>query len=207
VEMDAELLREFLNESWDNLEQLDRDFVELEQNPGDMQIITRIFRVIHTMKGCSGLLGFKTLEELSHYAEDILSQMREGARPVEERVITKLLKVADVLKEILQVVEETKTEGDKDQTPLIEELKAIAGESKPLAQAKSSTSTPAKPAMDRTTTPAPEGAHSWQVTVFLDEEEKMPSVRGLVVAERLATIGKIEDLIPDVRKDEELQSG
>ncbi len=207
MEMDAELLREFLNESWDNLEQLDRDFVELEQKPGDMQIITRIFRVIHTMKGCSGLLGFKTLEEISHYAEDILSQMREGTRPVEERVITKLLKVADVLKEILQVVETTKAEGDKDQTPLIEELKVIAAECKPQAQAASAKSTPARHGPQRPTAAPTEGAHTWQVTVFLDDEEKMPSVRGLVVAERLAQIGKIEDLIPDVRKDEELHTG
>jgi two-component system, chemotaxis family, sensor kinase CheA len=204
VEMDAELLREFLNESWDNLEQLDRDFVELEQKPGDMQIITRIFRVIHTMKGCSGLLGYRTLEEISHYAEDILSQMREGTRPVEERVITKLLKVADVLKEILQVVEKTQAEGDKDQTPLIEELKAIASESKPQAQSKPTKSAPTPPA---TKTTSIEGARSWQVTIFLDDEEKMPSVRGLVVAERLAGLGKIEDLIPDVRNDEELHSG
>lgn len=207
MEMDPELLREFLNESWDNLEQLDRDFVELEQKPGDMQIITRIFRVIHTMKGCSGLLGFHTLEELSHYAEDILSQMREGTRPVEERVITKLLKVADVLKEILQVVEETKTEGNKDQTKLIEELKAIANENKPLVPAKTSVPQPAKPAAAKDVHAPVEGGHVWQVTVFLDEDEKMPSVRGLVVAERLATLGHIEDLIPDVRKDEELHAG
>ena len=205
MEMDAALLREFLNESWDNLEQLDRDFVELEQNPSDIQIITRIFRVIHTMKGCSGLLGFRTLEELSHYAEDILSQMREGTRPIEQRVITKLLKVADVLKEILQVVEETKSEGDKDQTPLIEEIKAIAGEIKQTSPTKSVRSSSPKE-IQAVTTPT-QGDRTWQVSIDIDAEEKMPSVRGLVVAERLAAIGKIEDLIPDVRKDEELHNG
>lgn len=203
MEMEAELLREFLNESWDNLDQLDRDFVELEQKPGDMQIITRIFRVIHTMKGCSGLLGFRTLEEISHYAEDILSQMREGIRPVEQRVITKLLKVADVLKEILQVVEETKTEGDRDQAPLIEELKAIAGE---IKQASLSKTAPDLKSPQATSTLTREG-RTWQVTVSIDSEEKMPSVRGLVIAERLAAIGTIEDLIPDIRKDEELHEG
>ena len=199
VEFDAELLKEFLNESWDNLEKLDQDFVELEQNPNDPEIITRIFRVIHTMKGCSGLLSFGRLEKISHYAEDILSQVREGKRAADPFVVTKLLEAADALKEILTVVEETQSEGEGDYTELIEELKRIA--------AGEGASSVAVDSGDGGTEETEGGPSKWQVTVYLSEEEKMPTIRALVVVQNLAKAGTLEEVIPDVRADESLKEG
>ncbi len=61
-----ELVQEFLIESYENLDQLDRDFVELEQHPGDRERLGGIFRTIHTIKGTSGFLAFGKLEKVTH---------------------------------------------------------------------------------------------------------------------------------------------
>ena len=55
-EEDDEILREFLIESYESLDQLDQAFVELEENPEDLSQIAGIFRTIHTIKGASGFL-------------------------------------------------------------------------------------------------------------------------------------------------------
>lgn len=204
VEFDAELLKEFLNESWDNIEKMDNDFVALEKDPGDREIVTRIFRAIHTMKGCSGFLGFGKLEKISHYAEDILSQIRDGSRKAEPEVVTKLLEAADALKAILKVVEETAGEGEGDYTRLIEELKRIAAANPQLPPV----SAPTPPTKELPISEPPRheavGDADWQITIRLDENEKMPSIRGLVVVERIGEIGKVVEVVPDVRKDEPL---
>ena len=61
---DEEIFREFLVESTEGLDQLDRDFVALESNPGASERIGAIFRAIHSIKGTSGFLGLPKLEGL-----------------------------------------------------------------------------------------------------------------------------------------------
>ncbi len=60
------ILREFLDESWEDLERVDRDLVALESSPGDAVLVDRVFRAIHTIKGTCSFLGFSHLEALSH---------------------------------------------------------------------------------------------------------------------------------------------
>jgi hypothetical protein len=68
VSEDDEILEAFLEESKENLDQLDLDLVELEERPTDPELLARVFRTIHTIKGTCGFLGFRHLEELSHAA-------------------------------------------------------------------------------------------------------------------------------------------
>ena len=65
----GEIVHEFLMESHENLDQLDRDLVALEQQPGSRELLPRIFRTIHTIKGTSGFLAFARLEALTHAGE------------------------------------------------------------------------------------------------------------------------------------------
>lgn len=76
-----EVVDEFITESHENLDQLDQGLVELKQNP-DKDMIARIFRTIHTIKGTSGFLGFNTLESVTHVGESLLSKLRDGELPV-----------------------------------------------------------------------------------------------------------------------------
>jgi len=73
-----EIVREFLIESFDSLDQLDQDMVTLEQQPADTQLISRIFRNLHTIKGACGYLGFEKLEKVSHAGENLLGRLRDG---------------------------------------------------------------------------------------------------------------------------------
>jgi len=82
VEDLGEIVGEFLLESHENLDQIDRDLVHLEQDPDSRDLISRIFRAIHTIKGTSGFLAFSRLETLAHAGESLLSKLRDGVQPV-----------------------------------------------------------------------------------------------------------------------------
>ena len=79
-EEDQEMIREFLVESHENLSRLDQDLVELEKRPNDTGLLSSIFRTIHTIKGACGFLAFTILEAITHKAETLLSQLRDGQR-------------------------------------------------------------------------------------------------------------------------------
>ena len=87
----GEIVGEFLMESHENLDQIDRDLVALEQEPDSRDLISRIFRAIHTIKGTSGFLAFGRLEKLAHAGESLLSRLRDGVQAVTPDTITTLL--------------------------------------------------------------------------------------------------------------------
>ncbi len=110
----GEIVGEFLMESHENLDQLDRDLVDLEQQPGSRELISRIFRTIHTIKGTSGFLAFSRLESLAHAGESLLSRLRDGVQPVTPQTITTLLEMIDGVRALLASIEDTGAEGDVD---------------------------------------------------------------------------------------------
>ena len=73
-----EIVAEFLVESYENLEQLAQELVELEHNPTGHELLASVFRSIHTIKGTSGFLGFSHLEKVTHVGESLLSRLRDG---------------------------------------------------------------------------------------------------------------------------------
>ncbi len=73
-----QIVKEFLVESYENLDQLDRDLVRLEEDPHDGERLASIFRTIHTIKGTSGFFGFSILESVTHVGENLLCKLREG---------------------------------------------------------------------------------------------------------------------------------
>ncbi|MBB4696552.1 two-component system chemotaxis sensor kinase CheA [Actinoplanes abujensis] len=111
-------------ESHENLDQIDRDLVELEQDPNSRDLISRIFRAIHTIKGTSGFLAFSRLEKLAHAGESLLSKLRDGVMPVTPTTITTLLATIDGVRSILSAIEETQAEGDVDIDSIIAQVNA-----------------------------------------------------------------------------------
>ncbi len=104
---EEDVLKDFITEAKENLERLDEEFVELEQRPDDRELLSSIFRTIHTIKGTAGFFGFKTLEAIAHFAEDILSKLRDGLVAVDEEITDMLLKAVDYIKAIIAALEET----------------------------------------------------------------------------------------------------
>src|SRR3982751_3398487 len=111
-------------ESHENLDQIDRDLVDLEQEPNSRDLISRIFRAIHTIKGTSGFLAFGRLEKLAHAGESLLSKLRDGVQPVTAETITTLLATIDGVRTLLAEIEESGNEGDVDVERIIAQVNA-----------------------------------------------------------------------------------
>jgi two-component system, chemotaxis family, sensor kinase CheA len=94
---DPALVRDFLVESGELLEHMDRDMVSLESAPQDAELLNRIFRALHTIKGTSSFLGFDPVVRVSHSAEDVLNVIRRGEKLLDRRAIDALLRARDQL--------------------------------------------------------------------------------------------------------------
>ena len=107
-----EIIKEFLTESLEGLDQLDTKFVTLEQNPDDRDTLASIFRTVHTIKGTCGFLGFNRLEKLAHAGENLLSLLRDGKLSFNQEIATALLAMLDAVRTMLGEVERTEGNGD-----------------------------------------------------------------------------------------------
>src|SRR6185436_14337026 len=105
VEAMDEIVAEFLVESHENLDQLDRDLLALEQNPDSRELLASIFRTIHTIKGTSGFLAFHRLEQLTHVGENLLSRLRDGRIHLTDERASALLGMVDAVRGLLQSIE------------------------------------------------------------------------------------------------------
>ena len=120
-----ELTREFLIESQEGLDRMERCLTELEERPEDAGLIGDIFRSVHTIKGTTGFLGFKRLEKLAHAGENLLGQLREGKLRADGPITTGLLQLMDGLRSILKTIETQDSEGEGEDTLLIERLEEL----------------------------------------------------------------------------------
>ena len=128
MSVDDELLKEFLIESSESLDQLDRDLVALEENPRDAQRLSSIFRTVHNIKGICGFLGFVKLGAIAHSGEHLLGKLRDGSIDLDDRVTGALLTFVDTVRVILGSIERTGGEGDGDYRDLSQSLAVIAEE-------------------------------------------------------------------------------
>ena len=144
---DMETIREFLVESHENLSRLDQDLVELEKHPRDAGLLGSIFRTIHTIKGACGFLAFTTLEKITHQAETLLSQLRDGKRDLNPGLVSLILETVDATRQVLASIEANGKEGDLSFDDLTGRLRAAA--ELPIAAVKPTASVVAEP------TPAP----------------------------------------------------
>lgn len=116
---DVELVQAFLDESRENLDQVDLDLVALEENPADKDRLARVFRAMHTIKGTCGFLGYFSLEALTHAGENLLSAVRAGDLSLDAGVTTTLLQLVDAIRRILDQIETTGADGDAKHAGLI----------------------------------------------------------------------------------------
>ncbi|MBI3410433.1 MAG: chemotaxis protein CheA [Planctomycetes bacterium] len=120
-ELDS-VVKEFLVESYENLDQLDRDLVVLEKDPQNRERLASIFRTIHTIKGTCGFFGFSKLESLTHVGENLLSRLRDGLLLLNPEITSALLTMIDAVRKILACIENTGQEGDGNYSALIDTL-------------------------------------------------------------------------------------
>ncbi len=129
-----DLLREFVTETYDSLDVVDLELVRFEQDPNNADILHKVFRLVHTIKGTCGFLGLPRLEALAHAAEALIGKFRDGARATGEAV-TLILATIDRIKEILDALEQHHRESEGDDNELIAELEQMAARVAPSVPA------------------------------------------------------------------------
>jgi len=140
-----DLLNEFLTETVENLGTLDVELVRLEQNPNDPELLSNIFRIVHTIKGTCGFLGLPRLEAVAHASENVLGRFRDGELEVTPQAVTLILASLDRIKMIIQTLEQTEAEPEGEDSDLIAALNAMAaGETSITIESVAETATAAE---------------------------------------------------------------
>lgn len=120
-----DIVKEFLVESHENLDRLDRDLIELESTPQDRDRLSSVFRTIHTIKGTSGFLAYPKLEQVTHVGENLLVPLRDGDLRLNADIASGLLSMVDAVRDILANIESTGTEGDNSFDGLLQRLESL----------------------------------------------------------------------------------
>ena len=117
-----DLVKEFIEETVESLSELDMDLVKLEQDPENEELLAKIFRLMHTIKGTCGFLGLPRLENTAHAAENLLDLFRSGEMDITESAMTVLFLSIDRVRYIVTEIENTGAEPSGDDKDVIEQI-------------------------------------------------------------------------------------
>ena len=122
-----ELLEDFLVEAFEMIEEMDQDLVELEANPDDLELLNKIFRVAHTIKGSGSFLNFDKLTRLTHHMEAVLDKARKGEFKITPSIMDVVLESVDAMKAILEYIRDNGDDSapDVDIEPIVAKLDAL----------------------------------------------------------------------------------
>ena len=122
-----ELLEDFLIEAFEMIEEMDQDLVELENSPNDLDLVNKIFRVAHTIKGSGSFLNFDKLTRLTHHMEAVLDKARKDELTITPEIMDVILESVDAMKGILEYIRDNGEDSapDIDIEPVVTKLDAI----------------------------------------------------------------------------------
>ncbi|MCK5335106.1 MAG: Hpt domain-containing protein, partial [Gammaproteobacteria bacterium] len=125
IDLDDEILQDFLVEAGEILELLGEQLVELEQNPEDSDLLNAIFRGFHTIKGGAGFLAIEPMVETCHVAEDIFNILRQGERVANADLMDEILTALDAINVMFNDIQSGNDPDPSDQD-LLARLKIYA---------------------------------------------------------------------------------
>lgn len=123
-DFEAEIKREFLNEASELLQNIEKSFLELEGDPGNSVLIDMIFRFAHNLKGTSRAVGFGEIAEVTHKAENLLLEIKNGKIHASEQVVSVLLAFNDKVTEMIVGLKEN-LDASFESSELLEQLDAV----------------------------------------------------------------------------------
>jgi two-component system chemotaxis sensor kinase CheA len=142
---DPSFYEDFLVEAQEHFEQIETNFLALEEAPGDLDLLNAIFRSVHTIKGAAGFLGLQKVQALSHIGENVLDDLRKSRMFLSERVMELLFETVDMLKVLVEDVGvQVRKQGvpeDPDPSELIRNLESLKKGGAALATTQASTAT------------------------------------------------------------------
>lgn len=122
---DPELFADFITEAKEHLETIEPNLLELEKAPDNLALLNDIFRPMHSLKGASGFLGLDKINRLAHKSENILDELRKGTMVVTSEIMDLILSSTDALRQMIESLESTNTEGDVETAHIIEQIDAV----------------------------------------------------------------------------------
>lgn len=184
-----EILEDFLVEAFELVEQIDHDLVELEANPEDLELLNRIFRVAHTVKGSSSFLNFDILTRLTHHMEDVLNKARRGELKITPDVMDVVLESVDDMKKLLGSIRDNgnDTAIGLDITDVCARLDQISGGEAPVSSAPKEEKPKAEEKVEEPVATEPEEPQEEVDVGSLSESEVEAEI------ERLLKVRKEED--------------
>ena len=187
-----EIMEDFLIEAFELIEQIDHDLVELEANPEDLELLNRIFRVAHTVKGSSSFLNFDVLTELTHHMEDVLNKARKGELKITPDIMDVVLESVDMMKGLLESIRDNGSDvaAGIDIKNICASLTQISEGEAPSAAPE----TPATPAPEPVKEPEPAAPAEEAAPEVSDAElSKLSDSEVEAEIERLLKVRKAED--------------
>ena len=188
-----EIMEDFLIEAFELIEQIDHDLVELEANPEDLELLNRIFRVAHTVKGSSSFLNFDVLTELTHHMEDVLNKARKGELKITPDIMDVVLESVDMMKGLLESIRDNGSDAAAgiDIKNICASLTQISEGEAPSAAAEAPAATPALEPVKEPEPAAP--AEEAAPEVSDAELSKLSDSEVEAEIERLLKVRKAED--------------
>jgi two-component system, chemotaxis family, sensor kinase CheA len=197
---DQELLEGFLAETTELLEKLDDDLIALEKSPEDAELMNRIFRSIHTVKGAASFLGFDSLVKVTHKTEDVLNRLRKGELTLSSQIMDVILEAVDLVKTLVSDIkagEIVERELESTISKLIPFLSENATEATVLAPVFA-------PAKQESAAPQAEGAETAQTGAAAETKGAPGPAQSVPVPQPKAQKAKEAGNKPPAAKAEEL---
>ena len=191
-----DLTQEFLLESSEGLDRMERCLTALEQTPGDAGLLAEVFRVVHTIKGSTGFLAFPRLEKISHAGEHLLSLLRDNRLQLARPVFDGLLALLDALRALLRHIaasgeEGTPTPGADD--ALLARIASLAQPALSTAAPAASDLFPAQPTTEAADPLAPRDLADNTLRVEVDTLNQMMNLVGELVLTRNQIVLSAQD--------------
>lgn len=195
----SDLLGLFLEEAEEQLQRLDEGILQLEKEPGNIEILKEIFRAAHTLKGSSATMGFTEITNLTHAMENLLDSLRNGVMVANPEIVDLLLNGTESLRTLLSQV----SRGEPlnlDVSELVASLKAVCGtnDAQPVIK-EVNLQTP-----DKQVEAAPD---SLTLSIKIVDNCLMPSVRAFMVYNALSGLGEVVFSDPPQEKIDDIQAG
>ena len=183
-----EILEDFLVEAFELVEQIDHDLIELESNPEDLELLNRIFRVAHTVKGSSSFLNFDVLTKLTHHMEDVLNKARRGELKITPDIMDVVLESIDMMKGLLHGIRDSGNDTDVgiEIADICARLTAISDGEVVSAPAQKAEDKAPEPIVEAVSEPEPEPISDENLSNLSDDEVEAE-------IERLLKVRKAED--------------
>lgn len=206
----------FIEESKDNLQSLNDNLLKLEQNPDDLDILNEIFRIAHTLKGMSGTMGYTKIQNLTHHAENVLSEIRNGEIKVTTELVDILFSSMDALENYIDEITTNGSEGNEEHNDIINALNGILDNEEVKNIEKTNITNDASKFQDNgdkiflpdaqqnvIREAMGQGLNIFSINIHLSQTCVLKSARAFIIFRELESIGEIIHCVPTVENIED----